>query len=57
VVTGLGGVWWIAHALVLIPRGVRNRIYRTIAANRYRWFGRHQTCFLPTPDQRARFLD
>jgi len=57
VVAGLGGVWWIANGLALIPRGVRNRIYRTIASNRYRWFGRHATCFLPSPDQRARFLD
>jgi predicted DCC family thiol-disulfide oxidoreductase YuxK len=57
VVAGLGGVWRIAHGLALLPRHLRNRIYRTIARNRYRWFGRHDTCFLPTPDQRGRFLD
>lgn len=57
VVSGLGGIWRIAHVLGWLPRGVRDRIYRTIARNRYRWFGRHDTCFLPTPEQRARFLD
>jgi predicted DCC family thiol-disulfide oxidoreductase YuxK len=57
VVAGLGGVWRVAHVLALLPSSVRDRIYRTIARNRYRWFGRHETCFLPTPEQRTRFLD
>ncbi|MEO7433216.1 MAG: thiol-disulfide oxidoreductase DCC family protein [Dokdonella sp.] len=57
VVSGLGGIWRIAHLLGWLPRAFRDRIYRTIARNRYRWFGRHDTCFLPTPGQRARFLD
>lgn len=56
VVTGLGGVWRIAHALAWIPRPVRDRIYRLVARNRYRWFGRNARCFVPTPEQRARFL-
>jgi len=57
VVGGLGGVWRIGHALVLLPRGLRDRIYRLVARNRYRWFGRNEACFLPTPEQRARFIE
>lgn len=56
VVGGLGGVWRIAELLALLPRGLRDRVYRLVARNRYRWFGRTQTCFLPTPEQRARFI-
>lgn len=56
VVTGLGGIWCIAHLLGWIPRRLRDRIYRLVARNRYRWFGRNAACFVPTPEQRARFL-
>ena len=56
VVTGLGGVWRAAHVLAWIPKPLRDRIYRLVARNRYRWFGRNATCFVPTPEQRARFL-
>jgi len=40
-----------------LPRRLRDRAYRALARNRYRWFGRYDTCFLPTPEQAARFLD
>jgi predicted DCC family thiol-disulfide oxidoreductase YuxK len=56
VVTGFGGVWRVAHALAWIPKPLRDRIYRLVARNRYRWFGRNAACFVPTPEQRARFL-
>ena len=56
VVAGLGGIWRLAHALALLPRGLRDRVYRLVARNRYRWFGRNEACFLPTPEQRARFI-
>lgn len=57
ILAGLGGAWKIAHVLGLLPRRLRDGLYRTIARNRYRWFGRHEVCFLPTPQQRTRFLD
>jgi predicted DCC family thiol-disulfide oxidoreductase YuxK len=43
----------IAYAL---PRVARDLLYDAIAQNRYRLFGRHATCLVPTPDVRARFL-
>jgi predicted DCC family thiol-disulfide oxidoreductase YuxK len=36
---------------------VRDPLYRLLARHRYRWFGRSQTCLLPTPDIATRFLD
>lgn len=57
IVAGLGGAWRMAHVVGILPRRLRDGLYRTIARNRYRWFGRHAVCFLPTPEQRTRFLD
>ena len=54
----LGGIWRvIAWAMQLLPLSVRNWGYRTIASNRYRMFGRYDTCPLPDEATRARFLD
>jgi len=40
-----------------LPRFLRDAIYRFIARNRYRWFGKMEACMVPTPEMRARFLD
>lgn len=52
----LGGVWSAFNAIRLIPRPVRDRIYRFIACNRYRLFGRRATCRMPSESERERFL-
>lgn len=57
VLAGLGGAWRLACVLRLVPRGWRDAAYRALARNRYRLFGRHDTCHLPAPEQAARFLD
>jgi len=49
-------VSWCTALLWIVPRPIRNWGYTVIARNRYRWFGRHVTCRLPTPAERARFL-
>jgi predicted DCC family thiol-disulfide oxidoreductase YuxK len=46
---GLRAPWPLAFAAILIPRPVRDRLYRWIARNRYRWFGRTEVCALPPP--------
>lgn len=48
-VAALGGGWRLVAALRLIPRVLRDRSYRIVARNRYRWFGRHGDC--PVPDR------
>lgn len=58
VLAGLGGGWrWAAAAAGLVPAFLRDRAYRLIARNRYRWFGRHAQCLVPAPGERSRFLD
>lgn len=53
----LGGLWRVgAQALRLIPRGLRDGVYGLIAKHRYRFFGRRETCRLPTKQERAFFL-
>lgn len=55
VLTGLGGVWRLAAVIAVVPRFVRDPLYRLIARNRYRWFGT-TACRVPTDEERARFL-
>jgi predicted DCC family thiol-disulfide oxidoreductase YuxK len=52
----LGGMWQLAYAAIIIPPLLRDGIYRWIAANRYRWFGKRDTCRMPTPELKTRFL-
>lgn len=53
----LGGWWRVTLAARAIPRPVRDWAYACFAAIRYRVAGRYETCPLPTPEVRARFLD
>ena len=53
---GLGWPWRAATAFRLVPRFLRDPVYRWIARNRYRLFGRRETCWLPTPEQARRVL-
>lgn len=53
----LGGGWSLFYAFVIIPKPVRDVVYDWIAKNRYKWFGKKDACWLPTPDLRTRFLD
>lgn len=53
----IGGVWYFASIFLLIPKVIRDKIYDCIANNRYKWFGKEETCRLPTDEERARFLD
>ncbi len=54
--TRLGGLWRLLAVFRLVPRAVRDAVYRLIARNRYRWFGRRESCMVPDADVRHRFL-
>jgi len=53
----LSGAWPILYILMLIPSPVRDWVYNIIANNRYRWFGRMETCWMPKPEWKEKFLD
>ena len=52
----LGGVWSLLSLARYIPRSIRTPLYRIVARNRYRWFGRKEQCRIPTAAERQRFL-
>jgi predicted DCC family thiol-disulfide oxidoreductase YuxK len=52
----LSGAWPLLYGLIVVPAFVRDRVYAWVAANRYRWFGQRDSCMLPTPELKARFL-
>ncbi|MCI4354429.1 MAG: thiol-disulfide oxidoreductase DCC family protein [Thermoplasmata archaeon] len=52
----MSGAWPLLSALWVIPAPLRDVVYRWVAANRYRWFGKSEVCRVPTPELRDRFL-
>ncbi len=53
----LGLPYALLYPAVIIPRGVRDRVYDVVANNRYEWFGQRDTCMRPTPDLQDRFIE
>ena len=49
---------WERHLIFLsvVPRSLRDLVYRFIAKNRYKWFGRREQCMVPTAELSTRFL-
>lgn len=52
----LDGLWPLLYGFTVLPEAIRDGLYDYIAANRYQWFGKKETCRLPTPQDRDRFL-
>lgn len=57
VLGALGWPWRLAWAAWLVPAPLRDMLYRAIARNRYRIFGKSEVCLLPAPAHAGRFLD
>jgi predicted DCC family thiol-disulfide oxidoreductase YuxK len=53
----LGGFWRLSYALRFIPVALRDSAYRLFARNRHKFFGRKETCRIPTAEVRSRFID
>ncbi|MCC6697872.1 MAG: thiol-disulfide oxidoreductase DCC family protein [Candidatus Hydrogenedentes bacterium] len=51
------GLWRMLYVGIVIPRFLRDVLYRIVARNRYRWFGIRDKCMVPTPELRMRFLE
>ena len=47
----------LLYGFIIVPVFIRNAVYRFIAANRYKWFGKKESCMIPTPALRAKFLN
>ena len=53
----LGGVWKLSGVGRVLPKPIRDAVYKVVARNRYRVFGKYESCMLPEAKHRAKFLD
>jgi predicted DCC family thiol-disulfide oxidoreductase YuxK len=53
----LAGIIKILYIFIVVPTFIRNAVYNVIAKNRYKWFGKQESCMMPTPDLQSRFLN
>lgn len=53
----LGGLWSLAGVFRLVPRLLADAVYDFVARHRYGWFGKSDHCVLPSPRDRAKFVD
>lgn len=52
----LSGIWPIFYPLIYLPTWLRDPVYDFIGKNRYRWFGKKNTCRIASPEEKAKFL-
>jgi predicted DCC family thiol-disulfide oxidoreductase YuxK len=53
----LKGFWKLLYGFIIVPPFIRDAVYTLIANNRYKWFGKKETCWLPTPELKALFIE
>ena len=53
----LNAGWPLLYGFIIIPSFIRNGVYNFIAKNRYKWFGKQDACWMPTPDLKSRFIN
>lgn len=53
----LKGAIKLLYGFIIVPPFIRNAVYRAIAENRYKWFGKRDECMIPTPSLKERFLN
>lgn len=53
---GLGGIYSLVSIFKIFPEKLRNYIYDYIAKNRYKWYGKKESCMIPTTELKAKFL-
>lgn len=53
----LSGFVKLLYGFIIVPAFIRDGVYNFIAKNRYRWFGKQESCMIPTPALKERFLN
>jgi predicted DCC family thiol-disulfide oxidoreductase YuxK len=57
IVKDLGFPYALLYAFIIVPRVIRNAVYNFIGKNRYKWFGKSVSCYMPTSALKAKFLE
>lgn len=52
----LNGLWPLLYGFIIVPGFIRDAVYNYIAKNRYKWFGKQESCWIPTPELKSKFL-
>jgi len=52
----LGGGWPLMYGFIIVPPFIRDIVYNIIAKNRYKWWGQRESCMIPTPEVRRKFI-
>ncbi|MAP53838.1 thiol-disulfide oxidoreductase DCC family protein [Altibacter sp.] len=52
----LSGAYPLLYGFIIVPKFIRNWVYDYIAKNRYRWYGKKESCMIPTPELKSKFL-
>lgn len=53
----LSGLYPLLYAFIIVPPFIRHWVYNIIAKNRYKWWGKRDTCRMPTPELKSRFVE
>ncbi|KUP09132.1 thiol-disulfide oxidoreductase [Bacillus coahuilensis p1.1.43] len=52
----LNAPWKALTVFIIVPRSIRDKVYNWVAINRYTWFGKKESCMIPHPKWKKRFL-
>jgi predicted DCC family thiol-disulfide oxidoreductase YuxK len=52
----LGGAWSLIYLFIIIPKFIRDDVYRIISRHRYRLFGKRDVCMIPAPEVQDKFI-
>ena len=53
----LNGFWPLLYGFIIVPKFIRDWVYDLVAKNRYKWWGKQETCWVPTPALKNKFYD
>ncbi len=56
VLKDIGGIWKLFFVFIIVPKFIRDFIYSIVVRNRYRIFGKSDSCMIPSEKDKARFL-
>lgn len=56
IINEFGGLYYLLNILQIFPKFISNAVYDYIAKNRYHWYGKQESCMMPTPELAAKFL-